>query len=368
MDKFTIASSDLKNVLKKAGSVVNANALTGNLSSILMTVSPETLTAKGTNLETTISMQVPCISMSSFEFLITLVDLAKLCKELPVAPMDIIRDDSGSSISITCGKSSWIMSIVSDVDFPKISYDGFTESFQIGLDSGIAIQTARKFISKDTLRPAMCGVCMVFENGTLKCVSTDAHNLYCSNPFLVSHQDNDVFVIPKSGAEALSIFDNLTSLELSFNTNHACFKVDTTLVYTRLVDQKFPPWQSVVPKDNANHMTFEVSELMQAVKMASIASSDTDHAVELKISDGDLDVVATDLDWGRKGKSSATPVEKVGDNTCIGLNAEMLLNILKCLTGQIKVEYNSAHRAVIFREVGEQEFYLLMPLMLAENV
>src|SRR5690554_5428764 len=121
-------------------------------------------------------------------------------------------------------------------------------------------------VSSDDLRPAMMGV--YFQMGTeeSRFVATDGHRLVkYTNREITASQDSN-FIVPD---KALSLIQKTISgenCELTVTEDHARFKSGNTIVITRLINEQYPSYDSVIPKDNDKFLTISKEQMLSTVR------------------------------------------------------------------------------------------------------
>ena len=148
-------------------------------------------------------------------------------------------------------------------DFPKIPESNADNSFNISsevLSSSIA-QTI--FSSgNDELRLSLTGVYVQLFKNNAVFVATDANRL-------VKVERNDVnpgvetnFILPKKALNLLksNLPQDDTSTQVDFNESNAFFSFGDIKLICRLIDERYPDYQAVIPQENPNKLTIDRNE------------------------------------------------------------------------------------------------------------
>ena len=104
---------------------------------------------------------------------------------------------------------------------------------------------------------------------------------------------------PKETAKALAPPKAMTLLsriladpdelvEVALGVNDAMFRTAKVVVYTRLVEGRFPPWQSVLPGDPPIKVPVTIDKFFSAVRQARIVTSTESKAVKFTFEDGSV--------------------------------------------------------------------------------
>ena len=79
----------------------------------------------------------------------------------------------------------------------------------------------------------------------------------------------------------------------------------------RLIDERYPDYENVIPADNENNITIGKAELLSSLKRIAIYANKTTHQVRLKITGSELMISSEDLD--SDGKTTVSVSELYED-------------------------------------------------------
>jgi DNA polymerase-3 subunit beta len=255
---------------------------------------------------------------------------------------------------------------------PTIS-DG--DTVEVGSDVlGKAISNTIFATSNDELRPAMTGVYLSLNDTNTTFVATDGHRLIRYRRVdVVSDMDN-AMIIPRKALNLLkaTLPAETTPVTVEYNVSNAYFKFDHTQMICRLIDERFPDYENVIPVDNPNHVVIDRLELLSSLKRIAIYANKTTHQVRLKITGSELMISAEDLDFSNEA-SERLSCEHDGEDIEIGFNARFLLEMLGNITSkEVSIQLSAPNRAglILPNEADENEdiLMLVMPVMLNNYV
>ncbi len=155
---------------------------------------------------------------------------------------------------------------------------------------------------------------------------------------------------------------------IAFSDTHAMFTQNGVTLISRLIEEKYPNYESVIPLDNEKKLTIDKGELLSSVRRASLYASSTTHQVRFSLKKNTVIISAEDIDLGREAKETikadyaAEPME-------IGFNAAYVTDILSHIDSvEVTMHFSTATRASIVRPVtqksGENVLMLVMPVRL----
>jgi DNA polymerase-3 subunit beta len=140
----------------------------------------------------------------------------------------------------------------------------------------------------------------------------------------------------------------------------------------RLIDERFPDYENVIPTQNPIKMTIGRGDLLGALKRISIYANKTTHQVRLKITGSELQISAEDLDFANEANERLS-CEHEGEDIEIGFNAKFLVEMLTNLdSDQIKLSMSAPNKAGVIhptdKDKSEDILMLVMPVMLNQYV
>jgi DNA polymerase-3 subunit beta len=136
----------------------------------------------------------------------------------------------------------------------------------------------------------------------------------------------------------------------------------------RLIDEKYPDYEAVIPVNNPNKLTIDRNQLLSCLRRVSIFSNKTTHQVRLKISGSELQISAEDMDFSNEAHERLG-CQYEGEDIEIGFNAKFIIEMLSNLnTEEVILEMSTPNRAGILLPVtadnSEDVLMLVMPVML----
>ena len=138
--------------------------------------------------------------------------------------------------------------------------------------------------------------------------------------------------------------------------SNAYFKFGNIKMICRLIDERFPDYDNVIPSENNIQMSIERTDLLGALKRISIYANKTTHQVRLKITGSELQISAEDLDFSNEANERLS-CEHDGEDIEIGFNAKFLIEMLTNMdSDKIKLTMSAPNKAgVILPAEKDQE-------------
>jgi len=221
-------------------------------------------------------------------------------------------------------------------------------------------------ISKDELKPALTGVLFRFEENRLLSVATDGHRLvrYIRNDFVSKEFSGDVIVPRKFLNLMNSLMVTDEKIQIWMGDNNLTATIGGDFVFTRVIGERFPDFESVIPKDNDKELLIDREALLSAVKRVSIFSNRSTHQIAMELKGELAEIRTEDPEKASKAKEEI-PAKLTGDPITIGYNASYLKDVLMHLHSQSLVFHlkTPISAGLIYPETQEANSEITMLLM-----
>lgn len=371
--KFTVSSLKLLKQLQLISGVLNSSNTLPILDNLLFEVSDDKLIITGSDLETTMTTEItPGKIDEDGKVAIPAKLLLETLKAFPDAPLTFVVNMDNYGIKINSDFGNYKLTGQNGDEFPKSPEIESPASISVPSDLlARAILKTLFATGNDELRPVMSGVFCELNKDNITFVATDAHKLVRYRRTDAKSKTGASFIIPKKPLTLLkSILANEElDVKIEYNDTNASFSFEGTNMVCRLIDGRYPNYDSVIPKENPNKMTIDRKAFLDSVKRVSIFSNKTTHQVRLKISGSELNVSAEDLDFANEATERLT-CEYEGEDMEIGFNSRFLMEMLTNIEAeQINLEMSAPNRAGILTPANnkvddESILMLVMPVML----
>lgn len=369
MMHFTVALADLQKALQKVLPAIPTKSTIPVLEHVHSTLTDSDLTFTATDQEITISLTIPVIGESDGAVLIPARQFHDLIKELGSAGTVTVQIGDGEVISIRTSKGSYEMKGLHSDEFPSIP--PFPQAQTAVLSKEDMTRMASKVVfavSTEEYRPSMTGVFFQFNGKTATAVATDGFRLSRVNvtaPEGSPFPSNLEVIVPARAVDLLKKVDGPVTMEVS--RTHARFTVDSQTMTTRIIDEKYPPYQNVIPSDNDKTLIVNQREVLSAIKRVSLFANANTRHVRFKISSTEVAIHSEDEDSGSKGRETI-PCEFSGDAFEVGFNYRFLEEAIKNISVDddpdlnVRMTFSTPIRAVLITP-GVQGDALLMLVM-----
>ncbi|MCG2587092.1 DNA polymerase III subunit beta [Rhodohalobacter sulfatireducens] len=366
--KFNVSSNDLNQGLSAVIGAVPTKATLPILETILFESEDGRLKLTATDLEISIIEYIDADIEEEGSVAIPAKRLQETLRQLPNIPV-FFEVDEDQNVEFKTDKGKYKLVGEEADEFPEIpNMDGGTN---LSTDTKLlqnAIGKTMFAVSTDDLRPAMMGVYFDIGENETKFVATDGHRLvkYVNQNF--TSETPLSFIVPDKALSLISKALDDDSTDLIVSDDHAQFKSGSTIVITRLINEQYPNYESVIPRDNDKNLLIDKNQMLATVRRVSVFSSSTTRQIRLQLKNDKITIRAEDLDMSSEAKETIS-CEYSFDEMEIGFNAKYLGDVLSNVDGdEAKFEFSTPNRAGIVKpaeeEEGEQMLMLVMPVML----
>ncbi|MEX2602096.1 MAG: DNA polymerase III subunit beta [Balneolaceae bacterium] len=366
--KFNVSSSDLNQGLSAVIGAVPAKATLPILETILFESENGRLKLTATDLEISIVEYLDADIEEEGAVAIPARRLLETLKQLPSIPV-FFEVDERHHIEFKTDKGSYKLVGEEADEFPDVP--DMTEGVSIDTETALiqkAIQKTLFAVSNDDLRPAMMGVFFDIGEEESKFVATDGHRLVKYRNRALTSDKNLSFIVPDKALNLVLKALDGAECELTVSSGHVRFMSGNTVVITRLINEQYPNYESVIPHENDKVLLISKDQMLATVRRVSIFSSTTTRQIRLELNPDKMTIRAEDLDMSSEAKETIS-CEYDDDAMEIGFNARYLADVLGNVDGdEVKFEFSTPNRAGIVKpaEESEQEqmLMLVMPVML----
>ena len=373
--KFIVSSAALLKQLTSINGVITTNPVVPILENFLFDIQDGLLTITASDLQTSMITEIDVEAKESGSIAIPARILMDTLKNLPEQPVTFTIDPDTFSIEISSDNGRYKLAGENAGDFPKIStVEG---GFSVDMSTDVlrtAINNTIFAASSDELRPAMTGVYIEMKDTNTTFVATDGHRLVRYRRVDVASEDGQAIIIPK---KALNLLKNTlpaenTNVSLEYDGANAYFGFANVKLICRLIDERFPDYENVIPLDNHNNMTINRSEFLSSLRRIAIYANKTTHQVRLKITGSELQISAEDLDFSNEANERLA-CEHDGEDIEIGFNARFLIEMLNnAESKEVTLQLSEPNRAGLIvpseKDDNEDMLMLVMPVMLNNYV
>lgn len=371
--RFTISSTALNSRLLSLSRVINSKNTLPILDCFLFEVRDGQLIVTASDSENVMQSTMP---LESFEgegmFAVNSQTIIDAVKELPEQPLNIDINLGELKIYVTYQNGYYDFPIQNAEEYPQVQAvdEG---AISMTIDSGVLADNISRSLfatAQDELRPVMNGIYFDLTADYLAIVASDGHKLVRNKNLNIKSDAPSAFILPKKPATLLKnvLVKDGSNVMIRFDQHSAEITFTDGKLNCRLIEGRYPNYDSVIPKDNPNHIVIDRKSFIGALRRVLPFSSDSSQLIRYKVGNGQLELSAEDVDFSTRAKESIT-CEYEGTPMQIGFKGSSMLEILNNLQSEnVAVRLADPSRAGVIEPDGQEEnqeiLMLIMPMLL----
>jgi DNA polymerase-3 subunit beta len=296
MISFRTTQSSLQQALSAVQRVVPSKPQLPILGSILCEVSDELVTFYATDLYTGIAAKISATQTNNGRFTIPARALRELVQNLQQG--EVVCEYADTTLTLVSGSTKATIQCQNADEYPPFPQ---VEGKKIVVSSEI-LDSIVKYVafsaSLDPTRPILTSVNVVLSDEVVV-VATDGFRLSILSlgSVLTEGNEHSALLIP---AKSLLEIDRLVqqagvtevSWTISLEQKQILFEVNDMLIFIRLIEGEFPPYQKIIPPSFLYKIHFDTAELTAALKRASTFAKESSNIIRLEVLEGVVSVKA----------------------------------------------------------------------------
>jgi DNA polymerase-3 subunit beta len=395
--KFSVTSNELIGAINKVIGVVPTRSTLPILGNVYLSLEGNALTIIGTDLEIYIKVTILVSGKVDGKVAVPAKRLETLLENLGDRELSIELQQNFKLV-IKAKGARWVITGEDPNDFPLPS--NIENPRTVEINNIMLCKYLSKAIhaaSADELRRSMNGIFFEIKKDEFKVVSTDGHRLVKitkSNfnydgekftllvPIKTSQIINRLFKGSKmmdAKTTALSSEDSndenvekeqppiSSNVIISLSNEFMQCDFDNISVTSRLIDDTFPNYESVIPTDNEKTLKVEKLSLIGSVKRSIIMSDEVTKRTSFNVNDNELKVKAANNEYGTDSEEIIECNFTDNEPFEISFNGKYLLEAIQHFdSNEILFDFNSPLKASILRpseqNKDEEMMMLVMPV------
>jgi DNA polymerase-3 subunit beta len=220
----------------------------------------------------------------------------------------------------------------------------------------------------ESSRYALGGVYLEFEPERITAVATDGRRLAKMEgaaQAVGTRDDNEVMTIVPNRAMQLmerAITEVDANIHLAARHNDILVRSSRAVIYSRLVEGRFPRWRDVFPqRQESIQIDLAVGPLYSALRQASIVASDESRGIGFEFGEGNLVLTAATTEIGQSRVE--LPIPYTGAGVKITLDHRFVADFLRVLAAEqsVRIDIENGESAALFT-TEDGYGYVVMPL------
>lgn len=371
--KFTLSSTALNSRLQTLSRVLGSKTALPILDCFLFDVRGGQLTITASDNENIMQTNLQLDeSDGEGSFAVANRTILNAVKELAEQPLTFDVDTNTFTVKVIYQNGRFELPAQNADEYPRFQpiADGATV---ITVASEVLNENISRSIfatAQEELRPVMNGIYFDLTPDSLTIVASDGHKLVRNQNFTIKSDAPASFILPKKPAQLLKsvLGKDGVDVVIKFDDRNAEIHFADGTLSCRLIEGRYPNYNSVIPTDNPNQLTIDRKALLGALRRVIPFASESSQLVRFHLEIGKLDVSGEDIDFATRAKESVI-CDYTGQPMDIGFKGSSLTEILTNLdSDEVIIQLADPSRAgVILPSVqpeNENVLMLIMPMLL----
>jgi len=371
--RFTLSSSALSSKLSALSKVINSKNALPILGDFVFDIDGQNLTLTASDGENTMRTTLALTeSDGNGRFAIGNHDLLEAVKGFSEQPITFDVNQEQNTVKISYQNGLFSLPIENADEFPMAQSIG-DNAYTITIPNITLAENVNRSIfatAQDELRPVMNGIYFDLTPDCLAVVASDGHKLVRNKVFTIKSDQPAAFILPKKPASLLKgvLGKQGGDVVIRFDERNAEINFEEGTIICRLIEGRYPNYNSVIPQSNPNQLTVDRLGLLAALRRVQPFSNDSSNLIRFHVENGTLQLDAEDYDF------SKTATEKMscdynGMPMSIGFKGSSFIEILNNFDcEQVNIQLADPSRAglVLPSEQPENQdvLMLMMPMLI----
>ncbi len=364
--KITCQRDKLLSAFQSAAAVAPSRSPKSILRNVRIEVGEKNMLT-ATDMEVGIRIEVDGIETETAGAAVLPVDrFGALLRESTDDTLSIETQDQGAVV--TGDRSEFRLPAENPDEFPAVAE--FNETKYHTVASRVLKELIRRTLfatDTESSRYALGGVLLEMEESSIIAVGTDGRRLAKMEGAAQSvdgHLTGDQMVIVPSRSMQLverSLADDESEVQIAARANDLLVRNSNTMIYTRLVEGRFPKWRDVLPdQDGQVNLSLTVGPAASAIRQAAVVASDESRGIDFRFNNGSLVLSGQTADVGRSRVELPIPYD--GEEVVVTLDHRYVTEFLKVLdlSATFQVNVDGPEAPALFSTDGYD--YVVMPL------
>ena len=371
--RFTLSSTALSSKLSALSKVINSKNALPILGDFVFEINDNILYLTASDSENVMKSQLELTeSDGSCRFAISNNFLLEAVKGLSEQPITFDVNQEGNLVKISYQNGLFNLPIENADEFPMAQPIG-DDAYTMSIPNAILAENIVRTIfatAQDELRPVMNGIFFDLTADCLSIVASDGHKLVRNKLFSIRSEQPASFILPKKPANLLK---NLLGQDggdvlIRFDGRNAEINYGDGTLQCRLIEGRFPNYNSVIPQNNPNEIRVDRLQLLAALRRVQPFANDSSNLIRFHVDGSTLQLDAEDYDFSKTATERMT-CEYNGNPMSIGFKGSAFIEVLNnfdCADVLILLADPSRAGLVIPSEQPENQdvLMLLMPMLI----
>ena len=371
--RFTVSSTALSTKLVALSRVINSKNALPILGDFVFEINGQTLGLTASDSENTMHTTVELAECDGDgRFAIGNHDLLEAVKGFSEQPItfDVDLETKIAKINYQNGLFSLPVEGADEYPVAQTVNDGATT---IVISNTLLSENINRSIfatAQDELRPVMNGIYFDLTPDCLAVVASDGHKLVRNKIFSIKSDMPASFILPKKPAGLLKnlLGKDGSDVIIRFDERNAEINYGDGTIQCRLIEGRYPNYNSVIPQNNPNELRADRNGLLAALRRVQPFANESSNLIRFHVEGSMLQLDAEDYDFSKTATERMT-CDYNGQPMSIGFKGSSFIEVLSnfdCMEVVIQLADPSRAGLVLPSEQpeGEDVLMLMMPMLI----
>jgi DNA polymerase-3 subunit beta len=371
--RFTVSSTALGSRLAALSRVINSKNSLPILGNFLFEIIDGRLHLTASDSEVMMKTMLELAETDSDgRFCVGNHDLLEAVKGISEQPITFEVDQTSNIARINYQNGMFSLPVENADEFPQPQQIG-DEATTINIATPLLAENINRSLfatAQDELRPVMNGIYFDLTPDYLAIVASDGHKLVRNQILNIRSEQPSAFILPKKPATLLKgvLGKQGGDVIIRFDERNAEIIFEEGVIICRLIEGRYPNYNSVIPQSNPNQLTIDRQGLLAALRRVQPFSNESSNLIRFHVENGTLQLDAEDYDFS-KTATERMSCDYNGMPMSIGFKGSSFIEILsnfECEQVVIQLADPSRAGLVLPSEQPENQdvLMLMMPMLI----
>ena len=371
--RFTVSSSALSGKLSALSRVINSKNALPILGDFVFEIKDNILYLTASDSENVMKTQLDLTESDGYcRFAIGNHDLLEAVKGFSEQPITFDVDQEKNSVKISYQNGLFSLPIDNADEFPVAQSVSEGANTIVISNVQLAENINRSIFAtaQDELRPVMNGIYFDLTADCLAIVASDGHKLVRNKIYSIRSEQPASFILPKKPATLLKglLGKDGGDVTIRFDERNAEIYYGDGTIICRLIEGRYPNYNSVIPQNNPNELRADRLGLLSALRRVQPFANESSNLIRFHVEGSTLQLDAEDYDFSKTATERMT-CDYNGQSMSIGFKGSSFIEVLSnfdCPEIIIQLADPSRAGLVVPSEQPENQdvLMLMMPMLL----
>ena len=373
--RFTVSSTALSSRLSALSRVINSKNSLPILGDFLFEVIDGRLflTASDSEVMMKTSLELTDCDVDG-HFCVGNHDLLEGVKGVSEQPITMDVDLQANIAKVSYQNGMFSLPVENADEFPQAQQIGEGATV-ITISTSVLAENVNRSLfatAQDELRPVMNGIYFDLTPDCLAIVASDGHKLVRNKVLNIRSDQPASFILPKKPATLLKsvLGKQGGDVVIRFDDRNAEINYEDGIIVCRLIEGRYPNYNSVIPQSNPNQLTVDRVGLLSALRRVQPFSNESSNLIRFHVENGILQLDAEDYDFS-KTATERMSCDYNGMPMSIGFKGSSFIEILGNFDcSEVIVQLADPSRAGLVlpsEQPADQDVLMLMMPMLIND-